>query len=291
MILNGDLKVGLICIFLVCFVYLRFAFKKNDRRQGAIRYYPHKEGLIIVEDQGPFRKLYFDNLSCCIQSMIEIKERERVIFDYQKMLLVLLVHVPLNNRILIIGLGAGTLTRAIRSLFQNASIDHIEKHPLMMSIAQQEFHFQIDEKMDFYNQDALLCLKNHLIKKQQYHVVIVDAFNADGIPSSLLSSEFYNLLASVLAPQGVLLVNTAYQSRWKKEQIKLIKTYTSLNISMIPPMSELDYNALLLCSHQESFLEIRNLNLETVDLFKRFNIQYDLFFNHMQNRLYSYDNV
>lgn len=263
-------------IVALCVVYVAKARKKCQTR-----YYPHSDGLIIVQDQGPFRKLYFDCIEHSIQSIIERHHRYRVIFDYQKIILVLLVHAPRRDRILVVGLGAGTLSTAIRRLYPFAYIDHIEKHSLMYTIAQKEFHFQPDLKMTFYEQDALLCLRNQ-INKNQYNVVILDAFHADGIPSSLLSAEFYSLVRSVLSSDGVVLINTLYQSKWEKEQQKLLRAYCGAYCVTIPPLTSQEYNSILLCAKNHFPLEKNNLEQDALDCLKQINVQYHLFFQHIQ---------
>ena len=76
------------------------------------------------EKDGATRCLCFTRL-CAIgrQTCIDLKQPDRLVFEYTRMMLGALYLKPEPHSILIIGLGGGTLPRTLEKLLPNADID------------------------------------------------------------------------------------------------------------------------------------------------------------------------
>ncbi|WP_420794473.1 spermidine synthase [Thalassomonas haliotis] len=164
---------------------------------------------IIVEDKGDLRCLRFNvkqnksNQSCFYKS-----QPQQLVFNYTKLLFSGLI---LNNRpkkILIIGLGGGTMSNTLHQLYPEARIENVEIDPAVIKVAREYFGFFENEQVTATDQDGRLFIKRALMKKQQYDWIILDAFNGEYIPEHLLTREFLLEAKHLLSDTGILTSNT-----------------------------------------------------------------------------------
>ena len=164
---------------------------------------------IIVEDKGNLRCLKFNvkskksNQSCFLKS-----EPKKLVFNYTKLLFSGMLLNDNPKRILIIGLGGGTMSNTLHELYPQAEIDNVEIDPAVIKVARQYFNFFENDKVKSYVKDGRIFIKRALLKKQQYDWIILDAFNGDYIPEHLLTKEFLTEVKSLLSNKGIVLSNT-----------------------------------------------------------------------------------
>lgn len=111
-------------------------------------------------------------------------------------------HSPI--RVGLIGLGVGTLA----SFGRHGDIYRFyEINPLVVQLARQEFTFLRDtkSKVEVVLGDARLSLERE--PKQNFDVIVVDAFSGDSIPVHLLTREAFALYFRHLKASGVLAVH------------------------------------------------------------------------------------
>ncbi len=118
----------------------------------------------------------------------------------------LLTHleVPTGRRIGVVGLGTGTLVS------YGTPIDHFtfyELDPDVLDLARVHFTYLDEAETDWEVRlgDARRTMSREA--PQNYHVLILDAFSSDSIPTHLLTSEAFELYLKHLAPGGMLCVH------------------------------------------------------------------------------------
>lgn len=164
---------------------------------------------ILVEDGGDLRCLKFDerhsktNQSCMYKS-----QPEKLVFNYTKLLFSGLLMIDDPKRILIVGLGGGTMSNTLHELYPEAYIDNVEIDPAVIKVAREYFGFFENERIKTYVRDGRIFVKRAKLKKQSYDWIILDAFNGDYIPEHLLTVEFLQEVQSLLSDDGVLTSNT-----------------------------------------------------------------------------------
>jgi spermidine synthase len=112
------------------------------------------------------------------------------------------------QKILIVGLGGGTLPEAFFDLLDNARIDTVEIDPAVIKVAKEYFLFEDNERKRVIAQDARVFIKRAILQSTEYDLVILDAFNGDYIPEHLMTKEFLLEVQKVLSRDGVLVANT-----------------------------------------------------------------------------------
>ncbi len=164
---------------------------------------------ILVEDNGDLRCLKFNVKSTKSQQSCFYKSQpHKLVFNYTKLLMSGLLLNPEPKRILIIGLGGGTMSNTLAQLFPNTHIDNVEIDDAVIKVARRYFGFYENEWVKSYNQDGRIFIKRALLKKQSYDWIILDAFNGDYIPEHLLTREFLQETKSLLSENGILTANT-----------------------------------------------------------------------------------
>ncbi|WNC72287.1 fused MFS/spermidine synthase [Thalassotalea psychrophila] len=169
---------------------------------------------IIVEDKGDIRCLKFSVKRLkTSQSCIDKTKPKALVFDYTKYVMSSLLFNPSPKKVLIIGLGGGTLSNSLLELFPDVEIDNVEIDPAVIRVAKQYFDFKTSDKVRSHTQDGRIFIKRAKRKNQQYDLIILDAFNGEYIPEHLLTKEFLEETQSLLTDNGVLVANTFSSSK------------------------------------------------------------------------------
>ncbi len=164
---------------------------------------------ILVEDKGDTRCLKFNVKSNNTRQSCLFKSKpQQLVFNYTKQLLAGLLINPEPKRILIIGLGGGTMSNTLHQLLPESQIDNVEIDQSVIKVARQYFGFVENDQIKTFSQDGRVFIKRALLKKQEYDWIILDAFDGDYIPEHLMTKEFLLEVKALLSKQGILTANT-----------------------------------------------------------------------------------
>ncbi len=147
------------------------------------------------------------------QSCIDQRRPKEMVFTYTKMMMSALLLNPNPKRVLIAGLGGGTLPTALAELFPEAQIDIVEIDPAVVAVAKRFFGFAETAKLKVFTQDARVFTKRALIRNATYDLIMLDAYNGDYIPEHLMTREYLNETKSLLTDNGIIAANTFTVSR------------------------------------------------------------------------------
>ena len=142
------------------------------------------------------------------QSCKDLSAPKRLVFAYARMTMSALLFNRHPQKILIVGLGGGTLPEAFFDLLDNVKIDTVEIDPAVIKVAKEYFLFEDNERKRVIAQDARVFIKRAILQSTEYDLVILDAFNGDYIPEHLMTKEFLLEVQKVLSRDGVLVANT-----------------------------------------------------------------------------------
>ncbi len=120
---------------------------------------------------------------------------------------------PSPQRILIIGLGGGTLPRTLQKVLPEASIDAVEVDPAVVRVAYKYFDFVPLPTTHVIEEDGRVFAKRMGKQRTRYDLVMLDAFDHEYIPEHLLTREFLQEIKGLLSEHGVLAANTFAASR------------------------------------------------------------------------------
>jgi spermidine synthase len=158
--------------------------------------------LEVVDDDG-VRTLYLNGDR---HSATYIDDRSGYVFKYSRGL-----HLPALyrendtaslDRILVIGGGGGSTPERYAREY-GAEVDVVEIDPEVARVAERYFN-ATHENVTWHVRDGRRYLRE---TNATYDAILVDAFQKDGVPYHLMTTEFMTLLQDRLAPDGVVAYN------------------------------------------------------------------------------------
>ena len=186
---------------------------------------PNTAARIVHEERSLYRNILVDKdgPTICLkfsvrknqrnQSCMNRRDPRRMLFSYTRMTMAALLLNPDPQRILVVGLGGGTLPTAFRELFPSAEIVAVEIDPAVVRVAEAYFGFRKDPLMKVVEEDARVYTKRAVHRGVTFDLIVLDAFNGDYIPEHLMTTEYLQETQQLMAPGGVLVANTFSISR------------------------------------------------------------------------------
>ncbi len=176
--------------------------------------------IIVTEDPQGVRTLRFEQYGAR-QSVVKVGDPDYLALPYAKVVHVGLAVPDSPKRVLVVGLGGGTIPQFLRRHFPELAIDVVELDPAVVQVAKSYFGFRPDDKMQVFVGDG-----RKFIEKSQpvYDVIYLDAYSADSVPYSLTTSEFLEATKKALTPDGVV-VGNVWSSASNKLYNSMIRTY------------------------------------------------------------------
>jgi spermidine synthase len=113
------------------------------------------------------------------------------------------------RRVLVLGVGGGAVLRQLLAVYPDAQITGIELNPVHLAVARRFFGLR-DQRVQLHEENAITWLALH--DGEPFDVIIDDLFGErDGEPCRAVSADadWFDLLASQLAPGGALVMNFA----------------------------------------------------------------------------------
>jgi len=171
--------------------------------------------VLVYEDAGERCMCFTRECRIGRQSCINLADPQRFALNYTRMALggLLFATPQAPRRVLILGLGGGTIPTALRKLLPEAQIDVAEIDPAVTRVARDYFGFRQDAKLQVFEMDGRVYVKRAGREGKKYDAVLLDAFDQEYIPEHLLTQEFLGEVKSLLAPGGVVVGNTFSSSK------------------------------------------------------------------------------
>jgi spermidine synthase len=178
--------------------------------------------ILVIEDKPGFRTLYFER-GGALQSVAKMGDPDHLELPYAKTMLSGLALCPEPQRILVVGLGGGTLPKFLHRHYPQAVIDTVDIDPDVITVARQFFEFNEDANLRAYVSDGRKFIED---RPGVYDMIFLDAFGTDSTPYHLTTREFLLAVKRALTPRGVVLGNI-----WDRTHNQLfdamVRTYLS----------------------------------------------------------------
>ncbi len=111
---------------------------------------------------------------------------------------------PDAERVLVLGLGGGAITKRFWRDYPGVTVDSVEIDPVVVDVARKYFWLPEDERSRVFVGDARRYVQT---TEETYDIVIVDAYYSDSLPFHLTTEEFLSEVKAIMAPDGVLAYN------------------------------------------------------------------------------------
>lgn len=162
---------------------------------------------IYVIQNGTQREMWFKGGgSFFLQSRMDTETRGFPVLVYSRMMLASLLFQHSPKRILMLGLGGGSISNFLQSRFPRAQIDVAEVDPKVIKLCKKFFYLRETENYKLYAMDARIFVQNQL-GKNSYDLILLDVFKSGSVPYHLKTKEFYREIQDILTPDGVVASN------------------------------------------------------------------------------------
>jgi len=188
--------------------------------------------LVEIEDKGDLRSLYFGDRS--LQSRMSLSNPHALVLSYTcHMVLPLLIN-PSPRNILVVGIGAGSFIRFFHHHFSDCRIDAVDYSAQLIEAATDYFQLPENKNISLYCADGRSFLQNHGSK--EYDLILIDAFDDQGMAPTVYSELFFSLCAESLHPDGLISCNLWSDDRARLQEIKalLAEYFTSCLYLPVP---------------------------------------------------------
>jgi spermidine synthase len=180
-------------------------------RDGPVAHVETQYNDLFIAKRGPMMTLSTRfKVNYNIHSMINLTDPDDMPAPYTQLLTAGLLYPPSTKRILMIGLGAGSVSTYLLRAMPDVQIDVVELDPGVISVARQYFGVRETDRLHIVESDGRVYLARH---KELYDLILLDAFRELGVPFHLLTKEFYTLVKEHLAPGGAVASNVAGGTR------------------------------------------------------------------------------
>lgn len=158
----------------------------------------------FVIDDGKSRFLYFNVR--LMQSEMSLKAPHDLALRYTQKMMAFLLFQPRPKRLVLIGLGGGSLIKFCHRRLPGTQLTAVELNPDVIAFRDA---FQLppdDERLAVIEGDGAEFLRD---TEKGIDALLVDAFDKTGFAPSLANREFFENAYAKLAGNGVLVINLA----------------------------------------------------------------------------------
>lgn len=165
--------------------------------------YTHHSGrhLIRIADFNGMRTLRFERNS---QSSMRLDDPYATDIEYVAYLHLTRAIVPAPARVLVLGLGGGTLVKQLWRECPDLVIDAVEIDPEIVAVAKEFFALPDDPRIRIHLGDGREFVET---SPEVYDIIVVDAYDDGQMPRHLTTEEFMLGIQARLKPGGVAAYN------------------------------------------------------------------------------------
>jgi spermidine synthase len=121
------------------------------------------------------------------------------------------------NRVLILGLGAGTLAKLVSQKWPRAKITGIEIDPKIIKLGKKYFALDKIPNLQITISDAAEFVSSCTLTPKPYTLVFLDLYISDQFPSQCETEKFLKNLTNLLAPGGLVAFNRLFYKEHKEK--------------------------------------------------------------------------
>ena len=156
---------------------------------------------IRIEEDDEARYMYFDRT---LQSAMTLKDPTALRLIYSRYTSIGFAFRPDAQKMLLIGLGGGSIPKKVQKEFPNMDIDVVEIDPEVIRMAKEYFNVKENSRLHLYAEDGRQFLSR---TRNQYDIILLDAYFTDTMPFHLTTKEFFELAQKKLTPNGIVVAN------------------------------------------------------------------------------------
>ena len=189
------------------------------------------------------RRMHFTNQAT--QSAMLFSDPDALISQYTRKMMAFLLFNPEPRHIVMIGLGGGSLAKFCYRHLPRSKITVVEINEDVIALREEFCIPKDDDRFRVVHDDGVRYLER---LDETVDVLLIDAFDADGIALSLAESDFYSCAARQLPENGVFVMN--YWGPCERYVDNLVRARAAFGDSLLLVPVSGDVNVLLFAFKQ-----------------------------------------
>jgi spermidine synthase len=164
---------------------------------------PAREASVEISEKDGVRSLHLGSET--VQSSMKLSDPVELVLSYTRAMMAFLLFQPDPRRVVMIGLGGGSLAKFIYHHLPKASIVAVECLPAVIFAARQYFHVPEDDprfRAELEDGSAWVASRRDCCD-----VMLVDGYDGHSQVEALASEAFYANARSALSDNGILVAN------------------------------------------------------------------------------------
>jgi spermidine synthase len=153
------------------------------------------------------------------ESVSNLLDPDDLPLRYAQVMTIATVYAEAPRKILMLGLGGGTISTYLGRFMPEAAITTVEIDPGVISAAKSYFGLRETERMRYLAGDGRVFLAR---SNELYDLILLDAYRGGYVPFHLLTREFYTLVKQRLAPGGAAAFNVHDGSKLYASTVKTL---------------------------------------------------------------------
>jgi spermidine synthase len=229
----------------------------------------------FIEDCGPLRYLHFDLNN--VQSVMRHDDPDALCLAYTRKMMTFLLFNATPRRILLLGLGGGSLAKFCYRHLASAHITVLEIDPNVLAL-REEFQVPPDnDRFRVVQGDGVAYISGRAPRED---VILVDACDRNGLSPTLAAPDLYANLRRRLAVGGVLVMNVCGEPEEIESHIARIRGVFGERIISLPAKE--DGNLIVMGFRTEpSAWDGAELDRHARKLEERFGLAFPRYVRHM----------
>ena len=207
--------------------------------------------VMVRERPGIVRELKF---AVGIQSMMSLKDPLGAGSPYSDSVHISRLMRPGVRRVLLIGLGGGTIPKQFTHYYKDTTVDVVEIDPMVVDVSRKYFDVQPSDRLRIHVGDGRMFLNR---TQEKWDLIVIDAYTTnrygDTIPPHLVTQEFFSTISRRLSDGGILHYHCAFGET--KLLLALQKTIASVFGSTYVTRGEVLASHVALITPKERALE------------------------------------
>jgi spermidine synthase len=160
---------------------------------------------ITVADDGYRRSLYLDGDS--LQSCMLLNDPAGLAMEYSQAMMCALFFQPEPSRVLLVGLGGGSLVKFLLAACPAAFIEVAEINPEILEVARNFFYLPEEERLRITLAPGEEVIARRRKAGERFDLLLLDAFDDNGPARALLDEQVLRRCRHLLRPHGVFAMN------------------------------------------------------------------------------------
>jgi len=169
-----------------------------------------------------YRSLCFA-LDGCTQSEMRLDDPYALVNEYTRKMMGFLAFQPRPGRVLIIGLGGGSLVKYCHRHLPTTHITAVEIDPDVLALRSQFFVPPDDERLRVIQADGADHIAQMVDRGERTSAILVDAYDHKGIAGAVVERSFLQNAKRSLSRNGVFVMNLVAESDEAERHIATIR--------------------------------------------------------------------